>query len=55
MVTNESLTQMYFGFLFDLIFWILVFQMVVVGLLIVPVPSNKYIYYELLKPKLIHY
>lgn len=38
---DVPLTRLYFGIFWDFVFWILMIQIVLVGLLIVPLPSNK--------------
>mmetsp|Transcript_24716 Transcript_24716/g.25347 ORF Transcript_24716/g.25347 Transcript_24716/m.25347 type:complete len:155 (+) Transcript_24716:47-511(+) len=39
--SDLSLTRLYFGIFWDFVFYILMTQIIVVGLLIVPLPSNK--------------
>jgi hypothetical protein len=44
--SDISLTRLYFGIFWDFVFYILMVQIVVVGLLIIPLPSNKFRYRE---------
>jgi hypothetical protein len=38
---EQTLTEMYFVYFWDLVFWLLVIQATFVALLIMPMPSNK--------------